>query len=469
MNIHLHRTCIIVCSTLAFFVLPQAHNLQAEPPSQSDPSLWPLKISENQRYLVDSDGQPFFWLGDTAWELFHRLNREEAEHYLQRRAEQGYTVIQAVVLAEISGLDVPNAYGHLPLEDKDPSRPIEEYFQHVDWIVSKANALGLRIGMLPTWGSYWHSKKVIFNPENAEEYGKWLGRRYRHSGIVWILGGDRLVETELHREIIEAMAKGLAEGDGGTHLMTFHPRGGRSSSESFHEADWLDFNMHQSGHSPVSTNFVATEKDYAMTPTKPCLDGEPAYEYPPDAMPANRPVGAEQVRRNAYWSVFAGAFGHTYGTQPIWQMYAPGRKPLWDVTTPWHESLDLPGAIQLLHLKNLMLSRPFLTRIPDQSLVVAGQANGIGRVQATRDGGPGQNDATYAMVYVPDWRYVTINTQRIAADEIRAYWFDPCSGTTQELGVIKNQSTLSFETPQRDSGSDWVLVLDAVSADYPKP
>ena len=38
-----------------------------------------LKVSENQRFLVYADGKPFFWLGDTAWELFHRLNREEAD------------------------------------------------------------------------------------------------------------------------------------------------------------------------------------------------------------------------------------------------------------------------------------------------------------------------------------------------------------------------------------------------------
>jgi hypothetical protein len=467
------RISRLVSLTLAAVGLLQALSLQpqlqAQPFPQRDPFLTPLKVSENQRYLVDSDGQPFFWLADTAWELFHRLNREEAGQYLQKRAEQGFTVIQAVVLAEIDGLDVPNAYGHLPLEEKDPRRPIEAYFEHVDWIVAKANSLGLRIGMLPTWGSYWHSRKVIFNRENAGEYGRWLGQRYRQAGIVWILGGDRLVETETQREIIVAMAKGLADGDGGTHLMTFHPRGGRSSAGPFHQATWLDFNMLQSGHSPESTNFVAVEKDYGRLPVKPCLDGEPSYEYPPWAMPAKRPVGALQVRRNAYWGVFAGAFGHTYGAHPIWQMYAPGRDPLWDVETAWYDALELPGAVQLLHLKNLMLSRPFLTRIPDQSLIVGGQADGTGRVQATRDGLPDQNDATYVMAYIPDARRVTINTRQIAAEQIRACWVDPCTGLSREIGTFENQGSHSFETPTRETGSDWVLVIDAVNANAPKP
>ena len=60
-------------------------------------------ISPNHRYLL-KDGKPFFWMGDTAWELFHRLNKEEADRYLKRRSEQGFTVVQAVVLAEMDGL-----------------------------------------------------------------------------------------------------------------------------------------------------------------------------------------------------------------------------------------------------------------------------------------------------------------------------------------------------------------------------
>ena len=45
-----------------------------------------LKVSDNKRFLVKEDGSPFFYLGDTAWELFHRLNREEADKYLDNRA-----------------------------------------------------------------------------------------------------------------------------------------------------------------------------------------------------------------------------------------------------------------------------------------------------------------------------------------------------------------------------------------------
>ena len=74
-----------------------------------------LKVSDNQRFLVQEDGKPFFYLGDTAWELFHRLTRDEAAAYLKQRREQKFTVIQAVALAEFDGLTEPNAYGWLGL------------------------------------------------------------------------------------------------------------------------------------------------------------------------------------------------------------------------------------------------------------------------------------------------------------------------------------------------------------------
>src|SRR5689334_17944566 len=127
-----------------------------------------LRVSENRRFLVQDDGYPFFYLGDTAWELFHRLNHEDADLYLRDRADKRFTVIQAVVLAEHQ-FDRPNAYGDQPLVDNDLSRPNEAYFRHVDTIVNRAAELGLWIGMLPTWGDKWNTKwgkgPELFTPD----------------------------------------------------------------------------------------------------------------------------------------------------------------------------------------------------------------------------------------------------------------------------------------------------------------
>jgi hypothetical protein len=156
-------------------------------PSACSGAVPSLRVSDNHRFLVKEDDTPFFYLGDTAWELFQRLNREEADRYLENRAQKGFTVIQAVALAELDGHAVSNAYGHQPLVNLDPARPAVrddgDYWTHVDYIVNKAESVGLFIGFLPTWGRYWHDNvnggKPLFTEENAATLGEWLGRRYK--------------------------------------------------------------------------------------------------------------------------------------------------------------------------------------------------------------------------------------------------------------------------------------------------
>jgi len=443
-----------------------------------------LKVSDNRRFLVYEDGTPFFYLGDTAWELFHRLNREEADRYLENRAKKGFTVIQAVALAELDGINTPNAYGHRPLIGNDPTKPDvkdgarNDYWDHVDYIVDKANALGLFIGFLPTWGDKWNKKWGVggcsFSPQTAEVYGQWLGRRYKDKAIIWILGGDRPVETDEHREIIRAMAAGLTRGDGGAHLKTFHPVGGEGSSTWFHQEAWLDFNMRQNGHGLEFTGrYDRTRADYDRVPVKPVLDGEPIYEDHPisfDAKKSGYSVAAD-VRRPLYWDLFSGACGHTYGHHSVWQMYDPRRAPAVNQPLlPWFEALDQPGAAQMQHAKNLLLSRPFLSRIPDDSVVatdrVPSNVPGAGRYRfvATRDA-----SGSYAMIYVPVGRAFRVRMDKIQGPTVKAWWFNPRTGEAVALGEFSNTGERRFTPPDPGELLDWVLVLDDASQRFPPP
>jgi hypothetical protein len=442
-----------------------------------------LKLSESRRFLVKEDGGPFFYLGDTAWELFHRLSREEAERYLQDRARKGFTVIQAVALAELDGLSDPNPYGHRPLLADDPTRPdvkegpANDYWDHVDFVVEKANALGLYVGFLPTWGDKWNKKwgkgPEIFTPESAAAYGEWLGRRYRDRGLVWILGGDRPVETDSHREILRAMARGLRRGDGGTHLVTLHPPGGHGSAEAFPGEDWLDFNMRQNGHVAEFTGrYDQTRADYERVPVKPVLDGEPIYEDHPVSFKAaelGHSVAAD-VRRPLYWDLFSGACGHTYGHHSVWQMWAPPREPVNNPLLPWFAAIDQPGAGQMQHARRLLESRPYLGRVPDASVVVEGavptSVPGAGRYRfaATRDA-----EGRYAMVYAPVGRPFEVRMSAIAGPRVRAWWFDPRSGRASSIGDFANEGGRTFTPPAPGEALDWVLVLDDAAQGYPPP
>jgi hypothetical protein len=427
-----------------------------------------LNVSDNRRFLVHDDGSPFFYLGDTAWELFHRLTMDEAERYLTDRASKRFTVIQAVVLAEIDGLHVPNINGDLPLIDDDPERPNEAYFEHVDRVVELAASLGLHIGMLPTWGDKWNKKwgvgPEIFTPENARAYGTWLARRYADKPIIWIVGGDRPIESENHLLIVRGLAEGLREGDGGSHLITMHTWGPHSTSEYVHDEAWLDFHTCQSGHARNSPNWSFIEADYARTPTRPCMDAEPGYEDMADKI-VNLDGGYLDdwdARKALYWSLFAGAHGHTYGCNPVWQMWRPGRQPLCWPRRPWYEAIQLPGSSQMQHARALLLSRPYLERIPDQSLIVSDVGTGTHHVQATRD-----SEGRYALIYLPAGDPVELDLTKLMGEKLAGYWFDPRTSAARSIGVLQKRERSAFTPPQ--GGPDWVLVLDDVRSSYPAP
>jgi hypothetical protein len=452
-----------------------------------------LAVSENRRFLVTEDGQPFFWLGDTAWELFHRLDRNQAVAYLDDRAAKKFNVVQAVALAELDGIDVPNAHGDLPLVERDPARPAltpgadprdpaaYDYWDHVDFIVEEANRRGIYVGLLPTWGAWVPvagraQPKAVFNVANAEAYGRFLGQRYAQRGVIWILGGDRVLAG--HEDIWRALARGIAIGANGREdyaglTMTCHPNGGGTSSAWFHEDTWLTFNMQQTGHGlePAAgdakrkTTWQKIAADYDRTPTKPVLDGEPLYEDHPIGFGAAKDNGYSfdaHVRQRAYWHVFAGACGHTYGHHSVWQMFAPGRPGINGPLNYWTEALQRPGAAQMQHVRALIESRPMLSRVPDQSLVVDA-LGGHDYIAATRGDG-------YAFIYSAQGRRFTVNFGKFSGDRVVAWWFNPRTGAVEKIGTIENRGPREFVPHVHGGfGTDNVLVLDDAARSFPPP
>lgn len=437
-----------------------------------------VSVHSSGRFLQREDGSPFFWLGDTAWELFHRLTLAETEHYLEVRRRQGFNVIQAVVLAELDGLRTPNANGHVPLLGDDPTRPNEFYFRHVDAVVRLAASKGLYVGLLPTWGdkvdgTRWGLGPVVFNRDNARWYGEFLGRRYKDDpNVIWILGGDRPAEG--CEDVWDAMAQGIIEGLGFVPLMSYHPSGGSSSSKWLHAKPWLGLNMFQSGHTLVDApNWEVVAADYALEPAKPVIDGEPNYEHHPidpylrEWKPEYGRYTDYDVRKQAYRAVFAGACGHTYGSHSVWQFWSTNRAPTTFPSPTWEEAIHGPGAGQLVHLSNLIQQYPYYSRIPDQSLLIGqagpqpvtdpqGQKVDPLRAEyavATRD-----REGSYALIYCPvAAKPIGLNLSSLRLP-VQGYWFDPRSGLRHFIGEFR-EADAALTTPL--GGPDWVLVFEA--------
>lgn len=438
-----------------------------------------LNVTPDGHYLQYDDGTPFFWLGDTAWELFHRLTKEEINQYLDNRKAKGFNVIQAVVLAETDGLRIPNRYGEIPFIASDPTKPNEAYFTLVDEVVDQAYERALFIGLLPTWGDkvtkIWGIGPEIFDTENAYIYGKWLGNRYKEKeNIIWILGGDRPAKHDTidSRPIWRAMAQGILEATEGKALLSYHIWGGEnSSSQQIHDEPWLHVNMMQSGHG--SGHDVAVwewiTRDRNMTPTKPTLDSEPNYEdHPVNPWPKWNPKDGYfndyDVRKQTYRSVFAGACGVTYGHHSIWQFWSEREEKINHADRYWTDALDRPGAFQVGYLRQLIESRPFADRIPDQTIIASGQGEKGQHIRAFRDRG-----GSYLMAYIPYGRTITVNTSVLKAGPLRGWWMNPATAETIDMGNLKQAPDLQLTTPTQGFGKDWVLVIDCATQGYSIP
>lgn len=381
-------------------------------------------------------------------------------------------MIQAVAIPIIDGLRIPNQYNELPLIDMDPTKLNPAFFAVIDSVVVWTKNRNMILALLPTWGDkltmeYGGDAPIIFNKENAYQYGMQLGARYKsYDNLVWVLGGDHPAYNDKNdwRPVWSAIADGIKKGSQKECLFSFHP-GGKiwESSLQVHNEDWLDFNMIQSGHSEVyQPVWKNVNRDWNLKPTKPVLDAEPCYEdhpiHPwPTWDPANGYFREYQVRKQLYRSVFAGGAGVTYGHHSVWQFYSPKFKKLNYADRYWQEAMNRPSAIQAGYLRKLMESRPYNNRIPDQSIILNGQGEKGEYICAFRD-----DVANYLMVYLPVGKEIEIKSDILKSNRLKISWFDPRTGNIISRKNIVNTSRIKFTPPTLGIENDWVLIIDGM-------
>jgi len=429
-----------------------------------------LKISENHHYFVTEDGKPFFWLGDTGWLTFSKLDREGVVKYLENRKAKGFNVVQVMVLHNLNAVNVygdqalmnDNLADQITSPGNDPNNaPEYDYWDHIDYAVDVAQKNGIYLAMVPVWGTNV-SKGNKVNKEQATKYAKFLANRCKNkTNIIWLNGGD--THGNEFQDIWNAIGNTLKTNNP-DQLVTFHPFGRTDSSDDYHNASWLDFNMFQSGHRRYDQDSVKTafkednykfvHRDWDLKPTKPTLDGEPSYEGIPHGLhdTLQPKWTANDVRRYGYWSVFAGAAGYTYGHSAVMQMFRKGDKPAYGNKELWTSAINAPGAGQMVYIKKLMLDFPYLERVPDQTLI-ANQGEKYDYQVATRG-----ND--YALIYTYTGRKITVNMGKISGDKVTASWYDPRNGKTTKIGIFDNKGTNEFQpSGKKEDGNDWVLIL----------
>ena len=438
-----------------------------------------LMISSNNRYLQFENGSPFFWLGDTGWLVPQHLDRSEVEYYFNKCRRAGYNMVQIQVMDAVPSY---NIYGQQSLSygwDFTKADPEGEYsyWDHLDYIVRKAEQNGIYIGMVAIWGSQVQSGNI--NAEQAKAYGKFLAERYKNNpNIIWIMGGD--IQGDIHPEVWNALATSIKSIDN-KHLMTFHPRGRYTSAKWWSKASWMDFHTFQSGHRkygqrmgnkeypiPDSTeedNWMYVDSTWAYKPIKPVLDDEPSYEDIPKGLhDANEARWQDyDVRRYAYWSVFAGSCGHTYGHNVIMQMLKPGYPTGYGsdgTVKAWYQGLEDPGYNQMQYLSDLMLSFPYFDRNPDQSIIVGKNGLKYDRLIATRG-------KDYLMVYNYNSNVMKIDLRKISGKKKLLWWFNPSDGAISFIGTADNTIiTMSPQIEKTDKINDRVLIAIDAEKNY---
>lgn len=402
------------------------------PPLTATSDLAPLRLSDNGRYFLDRKGQPFFWLGDTLWNLYRAYSPDEARAILENRKAKGFSVI-LVMLIGYHPEPAANLNGDLPWCDSDPAKLNESYFAHVDAVLQVA----CELDFVQVLGVYHKTHDRWYDPDRARESARWIAERYRDvPHIIWSM----YPEAKRHYlPTVRAIAGGLAEGDGGAHWITVHPDPSPQSSSFLHHEPWLAFNMLQTC-TQLELLYPMTAADYARTPVKPAVMAEGGYEGVQYGQ-VNSPL---DIRRQAYWTYLAGGH-HVYGHNSNWE--APEQ---------WREWIDAPGASHLGVFRRIITSLPqWWSIVPNQSIIHQGV--GAGR-ELNAAGHSAAMD--WALVYLNGGSSAQVRMDRIkASDAVAASWVDPTTGERTTIGGFQYSEVKEFTPPA--GWEDALLLLQA--------
>lgn len=420
----------------------------------------PVQISPNGRYFIDQDAKPFFWLGDTQWELFRSFTFDDITTLLEHRKSQGFSVIQTMITGFDDGSGA-NLAGQTPWINNDPRTPNEEYFKFVDSVIQ----LGGQKGLVFALGVFHQVQTGYITLANARIYAKWLAHRYRNTpNLIWAMYPKAQQEFV---PVLRELAAGLEQGDKGAHLITVHPDPSPASSSFIHHESWLDFNSIQTWKD-VERIYPMVRADYNRVPVKPVVMAEGVYE---GGVEYGFEVTPLWLRRQAYYTYLAGghhSYGHrtyTYLARGHHSKSYPDRYSGLALPT-WREALSAPGALQMGVVKKILQAqKEWWNLVPDPS-VFAECSNVESPTARKEKKNRPRNVAAccstgeWILAYLDRNVTVTINLEKLSFSKVKASWISPTNGARNAIGSFTETGTKSFVMP---SGWEDALLLVEVS------
>ncbi len=387
-----------------------------------------IHVSANGRYFCSASSEPFFWLGDTQWQLVRDFTLDEVDAIAGRRRQQGFNVL-LVMLTGVGDGTRPNVNGDVPWTDHNPATPNEAYFEHAD----SALRIAERAGMVVVLGVYHQLHVNRITPRNARDYATWVAERYGDSpNIVWSMYPRA---TDEFIPVTQELVAGLRAVNE-DRVITVHPDPSPASSSFLHDEDWMACNMIQSWrYLDKLVDMVAA--DYALQPTKPVVMAEGAYEDPltDEYGIAITPL---MVRQQAYASYLAGGF-HTYGHTDMWKRPAN-----------WEAALDAPGARQMRILRDALCDLSWPDLLPDMDLLADGRSHPLDCAARAADG-------SWGLIYLAEGGAAYVNPGSLGAQHVSVTHIDPTTGERRGLGVHRGSGVARLDASE--AGSDALLLL----------
>jgi len=455
----------------------------AKPPAlcafaQAPAYTFPLKVSENHRYLVDQRGRPFRIQGDSAQSLIANLTYAEAGTYLADRCSKGFNTVNINLLERKFAINAPkNRRGDDPFTDRvNFATPNEAYFDFADSIIDLAASKGMLVTLAVMYLGYhggdqgWWS--VLTNAVNTQDvcyrFGFYVGRRYKNrANILWVIGGDFTPppgsegEKRLHKFMEGIKAAGALQ------LWAADWNAPCLSTDVRAFASDMDVNAVYTYGMTGSDGLTYAESRaaYSYAPARPAYLKETGYEDE-----VILPGDSSSVRKYEYWAVLGGATaGIFFGHRDIWQFATSG----WSSGSapghgPWQGALSSPGNLDMMRLGKLLDSVAWYKLMPSgtagsKTLITAGGGTYGKQDYVTAAAAP---DGKLLLAYLPPGASpagVAISMGSLTGP-VRGRWFDPSSGIYSDIagGSFPNSGNHTFVIPGNNAvgARDWVLVLE---------
>jgi len=423
---------------------------------------FPLRLSENKRFLVDKNNSPFLIKEFSAWGMIQALSENDEAAFLDSIKQKGFTAILTSVVNNAPsqmGGNPPYWQGISPFNTQwDFSTPNEQYFQHVDRVFKMAEEKGFLVMALPFYMGYrtdpsqgWWDELLSANNDTIKmkKYGEFIGKRYKNTpNIIWIAGGDNNCDGKFFA-YENNMIQGVKTFDK-DHLWSGHfdmNVGSVWSTDNAPFASMIDIDGEY-----VWTESVLFEKGPQYKTEldhysrgKMIIQLDVSYEHDNPHFADNE--NYQWIRRKMYDGLLSGCAGTSFSSGVAGNSSYSFKN--------WRPLMNTTGMQLVSYCFQLFEKLPWQKLIPDQTnnTIIAGRDNFGSRdyICAAR-----AYDSSVYVIYIPKGQAFEMNAKNISGKPMRMNWYNPRTGENIKIGTAETRERYGIVPPSEE---DWVLVF----------